>query len=205
MRAPALVLAGLACAFACAFACASTPSKPAVRRLSTFRVPAQTGVDLLLRNTVDLSLTTPQVAELVKIQAALNEKVKPIHEEMDAARFGRPPPPGEPPAGAQGTAPPAPPPPPPPYPPYGPGRWVGATRASGDIGPPLTGRPREAKEPVPPDYEQRRAKLEALIKQYDEEDQAAYARAEALLDESQKAVARKLMSARAAERARPQE
>ena len=79
---------------------------------------------------------------------------------------------------------------------------MGATRQAGDIGPPPTGRPRELKEPVPPDYAERRAKLEALIKRYDTEDQAAYSRAAALLDESQKAAAKKLMDARAAERAR---
>ena len=186
-----------------AWACASTPaSKSPGPRLSTFTLPPQTSVDLLLRNTVDLSLTTPQVAELVKLQAELNEKVKPIQEEMDAARFGRPPPPGEPGPAVAGATPPVPPPPTPPYPPYGPGRWVGATRNAGDIGPPPGGRPREPKEPFPPDYAERRAKLEALIKRYDSEDQAAYARAEALLDESQKAAAKRLMDARAAERAR---
>ena len=202
-RATLPALLGLACA------CASTPAKPPVPRLSEFRLPAQTSIDLMLRNTVDLNLTTPQVAELVKLQAELNQKVKPIQQELYAVRAGRPPPPGDP--GPQAAAPPPPPPdlPPPvappmsPYPPSGPSRWIGAARESGDLGVPRGPRPREVKEPLPPDYPTRRARLEALIKQYDTEDQAAYARAEATLDESQKATARKLMAERAAERARP--
>lgn len=182
--------------------CASKPAKPPGPRLFELRLPARTSIDLLLAKTVDLNLTTPQVAELVKLQSELNEKVKAIREQMQQARMGKAPPPDAP-----AVAPPPPPPPdePPPGPPVpitGPGRWVGAVRSSGDVGVPRESRPREPKEVVPADYADRRARIEALIKEFDTEDQAAYARAEAGLDEAQKAAARKLMADRAAERAK---
>src|SRR5436190_23628947 len=104
--------------------CASKPAKPPGPRLFELRLPARTSIDLLLAKTVDLNLTTPQVAELVKLQSELNEKVKPIREQLQQARAGKAP---DAPAGA----PPPPPPPdePPPGPPVpitGPGRRVGA-------------------------------------------------------------------------------
>jgi len=168
------------------------------------RLPAQTSIDVLLGSTVSLNLTTPQVAELVKLQAELNETVKPIREEFVAARSPSAP-------AAPGPTPGAPPPPPPDMPPpgpalpppVGPGRWVGAVRSSGDVGVPRTGpRAKEAQEPMTGDYTERRAKLEALIKKFDDEDQAAYGKAEALFDGAQKDVARKLMQQRAADRAK---
>jgi hypothetical protein len=185
--------------------CASAPARPAGPRLWQLRLPAQTSIDLLLGSTVSLDLTTPQVAELVKLQAELNEKVKPIRDDFLAARnpsqVAAPPP--------QAGAPPPPPPPEmppgPPVPIYGPGHWVGEVRSSGDVGVPRGERPRgpkDAQEPMTPDYVQRRAKLEGLIKQFDQEDQAAYARAEALFDGAQKEAARKLMAQRAADRAK---
>jgi len=167
------------------------------------RLPAQTSIDVLLGSTVSLNLTTPQVAELVKLQTELNETVKPLREEFVAARSPSAP-------VAPGPTPGAPPPPPPDMPPQGPaippmgpGRWVGTVRSSGDVGVPRTGpRGKEAQEPVTADYAERRAKLEGLIKKFDDEDQAAYGKAEALFDGAQKDVARKLMEQRAAERAK---
>lgn len=182
--------------------CASAPARPKGPRLWQLNLPAQTSVDVLLGSTVSLNLTTPQVAELVKLQAELNEKVKPIREEFATTRSPSAP-------AAPGPQPGAPPPPPPdmeppvaPLPPVGPGRWVGAVRSSGDVGVPRGPRAREPQEPVTPDYAERRAKLEGLIKKFDEEDQAAYAKAEALFDGAQKDAARKLMADRAAERAK---
>jgi len=203
------VRAALGIAVAVALGCASAPAQPKVPRLSEFRAPAQTSIDVLLGSTVDLGLSTGQVAQLVKLQAELNEKVKPLKEEMAAVRERRPPPPPGAPQPAAAPPPPAPPPPPSapmnPYPPpVGPGRWVGAVRNSGDIGVPREHRS-ERPEPLPPDYAERRARLEDLVKKYDAEDQAAYAQAEALLDDAQKATARKMMAARAAERAKPAE
>ena len=182
--------------------CASAPARPKGPRLWQMHLPAETSIDVLLGSTVSLNLTTPQVAELVKLQAELNDRVKPIREEFSAAR--NPSAPVAP--GPQPGAPPAPPPdvlpPAPPIPPVGPGRWVGAVRGSGDVGVPRGPRPKELQEPVTPDYAERRAKLEGLMKKFDEEDQAAYAKAEALFDGAQKDAARKLMEQRAAERAK---
>ncbi|HEY8208360.1 MAG TPA: hypothetical protein VIG99_12810 [Myxococcaceae bacterium] len=181
--------------------CASTPAKPAGPRLWQFQLPARTSIDILLSKTVDLNLTTPQVGELVKLQAELNEKVKPIREQLQQARGGGMS--SAPPPGAQPGAPPPAPPSnePPPGPPLvGPTRWVGAVRNSGDVGVPREPHVREAKEVIPADYADRRTRMETLIKQFDTEDQAAYERAEAGFDESQKAAARKLMADRAAER-----
>jgi len=192
MRARRGVLLG-----AVAAACASTPVGP---RLSEIRAPVQTCVDLLLSNTVDLGLSSEQVAALVKLKAELDQQVKPIKEEMAVVRAGpsgkgsspeeaevpeEPLPPGGP--ASQG----------PPYPPrVGPGRWVGAVRDSGDIGQPGGPRGRHRIDVPPPDYAERRAKLEVLLERYDEADHAAYERAEELLAEAQKATARKLMAAR---------
>lgn len=182
--------------------CATTPSGP---RLSEIRAPVQTSVDLLLGNTVDLGLSSEQVAALVKLKAELDGQVKPVKDEMAAIR-GKTreewPPPAEeevpenslPPGGpgSEGS----------PYPPVvGPGRWVGTARDSGDIGPPRGPRRRRRMDQPPPDHAERRARLEALLRKYDEADGAAYARAEALLEEPQKATARKLMAERAAARA----
>jgi len=184
--------------------CASAPARPAGPRLWQLTLPAQTSIDVLLGSTVSLNLSTPQVAELVKLQAELNEKVKPIREEFVTTRT----PSAQAVPGPQAGAPPPPPPPeePPPgpaLPPMGPGRWVGAVRSSGDVGVPRGPRgPREIQEPATPEYAARRAKLEGLIKRFDEEDQAAYGKAEALFDGEQKNAARRLMDERAAQRAK---
>jgi hypothetical protein len=182
--------------------CASTPARPPGPRLWQLRLPARTSIDLLLAKTVDLNLTTPQVAELVKLQAELDEKVKLIRAQMDEARAGNA---AASQAGPQPGAPPPAPPPDvqgPPVPIVGPGHWVGNVRSSGDVGVPREPRAREAKEVIPADYADRRARMEGLIKQFDAEDQAAYSRAEAGFDQSQKAAAKKLMADRAAERAK---
>src|SRR3954471_16251999 len=86
--------------------CASAPAKPAGPRLWQLRLPARTSIDVLLSKTVDLNLTTPQVAELVKLQAELNEKVKPIREQLQQARTGKGA--GAPPPEAAAAAPPPP-------------------------------------------------------------------------------------------------
>lgn len=137
---------------------------------------------LLLEHHQELMLTTDQMIAVGQLDGALQEKNKPLRMKLRELR-----PPGPPPARPGGSGLDGPP------PGVDPRAWGGSRRRSpfGGMGGPL---PPE----VPPENEearkQRMEQAQALMREMEDNEAAAYAEAEKVLDEKQRARGQELVT-----------
>lgn len=154
----------------------------------------QSSLALLLAHHEELRLTTDQMIAVGQREEALQARNRPLREKL---REAGPPMPRRPPPGDL---------PPPP----GVGGWGGNNRGwsetSSGAPPPGSGVPREE---VPKESEEEREKrmqqVRALLRELDSNETAAYEDTEKLLDDTQKARARELVTQQREERKRVRE
>lgn len=181
-------------------ACAS--SSPSERPVGPPpKVLFQSPLALLLEHHTELQLTTEQLIELDRRENALQEKNRPLREKLRMGH-GRGPEQGElpppPPGGMTGV----------PGDPTGMGGHGGmggrAGRLGGGMGSGMggLGGPRRDDSPL---SEEARKQQQAALRELEDNESAAYNDAEALLNETQKAKARELVSQQREERLRIRE
>jgi hypothetical protein len=157
------------------------------------KVLFQSPLALLLEHHSELALTTEQLIQLDQRELALQEKNRPLRERLREARGpgpqrGEGPPPGGGMGGGRGGR-------------GGMGGGRGGRGGMGGMGS-MGGGPRRSD---PPGGEDALRQQEAVLRELEDNESAAYNEAEQLLDEKQKARARELVSQQREERMRVRE
>lgn len=175
-------------------ACASSPSERPMGPPPP--VLFQSPLALLLEHHTELELTTEQLIELDRREAALQEKNRPLREKLRMGwRHGQGPGEGPPPEeGGMGR---------------GRGRPGGmggpGMGGHGTSGRGMGGMGESRRRDGPPEGEEALKQQEAVLREMEDNESAAYTDAEPLLNEQQKTKARELISRQREERLRVRE
>lgn len=176
-------------------ACASSPPERPAPEAPPPPVLLKSPLALLLEHHAELGLTTDQMIEVGKHESALQEKNKMLRMKLRELRpraWGQPPP-----RGASDTSPP---------PGVNPRGWSGGMdQRRGSSWGGMRPRPPEGPPETEEARQQREAQVQAILREMEDNTVAAYAEAEKVLDESQKARARTLIEQHREERRQARE
>jgi hypothetical protein len=157
------------------------------------RVLFQSPIALLFEHQVELLLTTDQMIQLGKLEAALEAKNRPLRERLrEGRRRGPEQEEGPPPGGGMGGG-------------RGGGGGMGGMSGMGGHGMARRGMGGGPLPSEPPLDEEALRRIEATLREMEDNESATYNEAEQILDEKQKTRARELVSQQREERMRVRE